>query len=154
MTKEERLLIKLNNHERVVLSYGNEFVRLVAIFLLIVSLLVASLAFYHFRVSVITIVVLSTLLLTYWIFFRTIKKYVAASIKGEMLIIKDLFNTNKVTSLKSIKSISSTTVLGYNYTKITFKLDGIKYSVTIVKKLENEDLENEKIIKTAMNIAC
>lgn len=154
MTKEERLLIKLNNHERVVLSYGNEFVKLIAILILIIAFLVASFAFYHFRISIFTAVVSSALLLAYWIFFRTIKKYVSASIKGEMLIIKDLFNTNKVTSLKSIKSMSSTTLLGINYTKITFKLDGVKYSISIVKKLENEDLENEKIIKTAINIAC
>ena len=154
MTREERLQKKLVNHERIVLSYGNELVKLFAISIFVISCLVAFLAFYHFRISIITLVVSITLLVFYSIFFTIIKKYVAASIKGEMLITQDMFNKNKVTSLKSIKSISSITVFRINYTKITYKLDGIKYNVRIVKKLNCEDFENEKIIKTAINIAC
>lgn len=153
MTKEERLQKKLANHERIVLSYGNELVRIIAILIFVIACVVVSLAFYHFRISIITISVASVLLISYGLFFRIIKKHVAASIKGEMLITQDIFNTNKVTSLKSIKSISSTTIFGINYTSITYKLDGVKYSVRIVKKLECEDIENEKIIKTAMSIA-
>lgn len=153
MTKEERLQKKLLNHERVVLSYGNEIVKLIAVSIFIIAFLISSFAFYHFRISLIALSVSSVLLISYGLFFRTIKKCVAASIKGEMLITQDLFNTNKVTSLKSIKSISSATLFGINYTTITYKLDGTKYCVRIVKKLESEDLENEKIIKTAMNIA-
>lgn len=153
MTKEERLQKKLVNHERIVLSYGNELIRLVAISIFVISCIIGSLTFYHFRASVITIAVVFTLLVSYALFFRIVKKHVAASIKGEMLITKDIFNINKVTSLKSIKSISSTTIFGINYTTLTYKLDGVQYNVRIVKKLEGEDIENEKIIKTAMSIA-
>lgn len=153
MTKEERLLKRLANHERVVLSYGNEIVKLIAISIFVIACVIGSLAFYHFKISIITLAVASALLITYILFFRIIRKYVSASIKGEMLITQDIFNTNKVTALKSIKSISSSTIFGINYTTITYKLDGVKYNVRIIKKLECEDIDNEKIIKTAMSIA-
>lgn len=153
MTKEERLQKRLANHERVVLSYGNEIVKLIAISIFVIACVIGSLAFYHFKISIITLAVASALLITYILFFRIIRKYVSASIKGEMLITQDIFNTNKVTALKSIKSISSTTIFGINYTTITYKLDGVKYNVRIIKKLECEDIDNEKIIKTAMSIA-
>lgn len=153
MTKEERLHLKIANKERIVLSYGVEFVRITAILISLLSISVALLVFYHFRISFITAIVAGTILFTYLIFFLTIKKYVSASIKGEMLITQDLFNINKVTSLKSIRSISSTTFFGINYTTVTFKLDGVKYNVRIVKKIDPEQIENEQIIKTAMAIA-
>lgn len=154
MTKEERLHLKLVNKERIVLSYGGEFVRTTAILISILSISIALLIFYHFKISVITAVAGGGILLTYLLFFLNIKKFVSASIKGEMLITQDLFNINKVTSLKSIRSISSHTFFGINYTKVSFKLDGMKYNVRIVKKLDPEQIENKEIIKTAISVVC
>ena len=79
-----------------------------------------------------------------------IKNYVSASIKGEMLITKDIFQNNKITALKSIRSISSTSVFGINYTKVKFRLDGVKHTIRIVKKVEKNGVGNEVIIKSAL----
>jgi hypothetical protein len=79
-----------------------------------------------------------------------IKKYVSASIKGEMLITKNIFQKNRITALKSIQSINSTTFFGVNYTKVKFKLDGVYHTIRIVKKVEKDEIENEVILKSAL----
>ena len=70
-----------------------------------------------------------------------------------MLITKNIFNTKKITSLKSIKSISSKTLFNLELTKVTYKLDGTKYSIRIMQKIDSEHLKNEEIIKTLLKIA-
>ena len=154
MTQEERLRIKITNLEKIVLSHCNELIRLILIVSLVISLSIIAVVVYHFRISIISIAAGGLLLIAYWFFYRSIRNYVAASIKGEMLITKDIYNTNKVTSLKSIRSLSSITLFRINYTRITYKLDGVKYNIRILKKIDSNQLKNEEIIKTAMNIAC
>ena len=154
MTKEERLNIKIENKEQITLSNSSEFVKLTAIIVSLLSLISVGLILYFFKIKIESILLIFTFLIVYLLFIVQLKEYVSASIKDEMLITKNIFNTKKITSLKSIKSISSKTLFNIDFTKVTYKLDGTKYSIRIIQKIDSEHLKNEEIIKTILKIAC
>ena len=119
----------------------------------LLSILLFAIIFFYFNISIISIFTFIGLSSFYLILVKKQKKYVSASIKGEMLLLKDGSNKNKATSLKSINSISSHSFLRMNFTTITFKLDGRKHQICLVKKIEADQLENVEIIKAAIKIA-
>jgi cellulose synthase/poly-beta-1,6-N-acetylglucosamine synthase-like glycosyltransferase len=154
MTKEERLNIKIENKEQITLSNSSEFVKLTAIIVSLLCLIFVSLILYFFKIKIESILLIFTFLIVYLLFIVQLKEFVSASIKDEMLITKNIFNTKKITSIKSIKSISSKTLFNVDFTKVTYKLDGTKYSIRIIQKIDSEHLKNEEIIKTILKIAC
>lgn len=154
MTKEERLNIKIENKEQITLSNSSEFVKLTAIIVSLLSFISVGLILYFFKIKIESILLIFTFLIVYLLFIVQLKEYVSASIKDEMLITKNIFNTKKITSIKSIKSISSKTLFNVDFTKVTYKLDGTKYSIRIIQKIDSEHLKNEEIIKTILKIAC
>ncbi len=154
MTKEERLNIKIENKEQITLSNSSEFVKLTAIIVSLLSLISVGLILYFFKIKIESILLIFTFLIVYLLFIVQLKEYVSASIKDEMLITKNIFNTKKITSIKSIKSISSKTLFNVDFTKVTYKLDGTKYSIRIIQKIDSEHLKNDEIIKTILKIAC
>jgi hypothetical protein len=154
MTKEERLNIKIANKEQITLSNSSEFIKLTAIIVSILILISTGLILYFFKIKIESILLIFTFLIVYLLFIVQLKEYVSASIKDEMLITKNIFNTKKITSIKSIKSISSKTLFNVDFTKVTYKLDGTKYSIRIIQKIDSEHLKNEEIIKTILKIAC
>ena len=154
MTKEERLNIKIENKEQITLSNSSEFVKLTGIIVSLLSLISVGLILYFFKIKIESILLIFTFLIVYLLFIVQLKEYVSASIKDEMLITKNIFNTKKITSIKSIKSISSKTLFNVDFTKVTYKLDGTKYSIRIIQKIDSEHLKNEEIIKTILKIAC
>ena len=153
MTNDERLNLKIANQEKIILSRGHEIIRSMIFLFILLSILLFAIIFFYFNISIISIVTFIGLSSFYLILVNKQKKYVSASIKGEMLLLKDGSNKNKATSLKSIKSISSHSFLRMNFTTITFKLDGRKHQICLVKKIESDQLENVEIIKAAIKIA-
>lgn len=153
MTKEERLNAKIANKEQISLSNGSEYVKLTAVVISLISLFSVGLIVYIFKIKIESILLILIFLIFYLVFIFQLKGYVSASIKGDMLITKNIFNTKKITSLKSIKSISSKRIFNIDFTKVTYKLDGAKYSIKIIQKIDSEHLKNEEIIKTLLKIA-
>ena len=153
MTKQERLNIKIKNKEQITLSNSSELVKFAAIIVSLLSLISVGIVIFFFKIKIESILLIFTFLLIYLLFIVQLKEYVSASIKDEMLITKNIFNTKKITSLKSIKSISSKTLFSIEFTKVTYKLDGTKYSIRIIQKIDSEHLKNEEIIKTILKIA-
>jgi len=153
MTKEERLNAKIANKELITLSYSSEYIKLTAVFVSVVSLFSIGLIIYLFKIKIESILLIVGFLIFYLVFITQLKNYVSASIKEDMLITKNIFNTKKITSVKSIKYISSKTIFNVDFTKITYKLDGTIYSIRIIQKIDSEHLKNEEIIKTVLKIA-
>lgn len=153
MTNQEKLHARILNHENIVLSRGNEIFKSVVNFVVFFSIIAFTYVFIHYKISIISLVTLLFISFIGLLLIRNKKKYVTVTIKGEMLLIKDANNQNKTTSIKSIKSISTYTVFGINHTRITYKLDGRKYRVCLLKKLEYDQLENGEIIREAMKVA-
>jgi hypothetical protein len=154
MTSYETLNKKLVNQEQIVLSGGTKFIKSLSFTLLLISILSSAIIFFIFKISVISAIAIFLIGTTYLIFLKNIKKYVSATIKGEMIIIKDAKNNNKITSVKSIKSMNSKTILGLDLTTFSYKLDGKRYNARIINKLSTEQIGNEEIIKAAIEIAC
>lgn len=150
MNSKELLDLKIENKESIILSYNSDTLRILNIIITILYIGIISFLIYYFKISKIGLISISALSLFYGLFFMNIRNYVSASIKGEMLITRNIFQKNRITALKSIRSISSTTIFGINYTKVKFKLDGIYHTIRIVKKVEKDEIENEVILKSAL----
>ena len=146
----EILYKKITDKEQIVLSYNCQTLKTLNILIAILCLLSISTLLFYFRINKTALSVSALLSLSYFVFYYNLKHYASASIKGEMLFLKDMNNKNSITELKSIKSIYSTTIFHYNYTKIKFKLDGAYHTVRLIKKISDGDIGNDVIIKSAL----
>ncbi len=154
MTNKEILDRKIAEKEQIVLSYSCNTLKTLNIIIAFLCVISISSLLFYFKINKIALSVSTILGLLYFIFYLNIKHYVSASIKGEMLLLKKMNNKNCVTEIRSIKSISSTTFLGYNYTKIKFKIDGINQTARLIKKIHDGELGNDIILKSAIkNVA-
>jgi hypothetical protein len=153
MTNFENLNQKLINQEQIVLSCGTNIIKTLSLSLLVLSILSCAIVFFVFKISIITLISILFIASAYLLFVSKSKMYVSAVIKGEMIIIKDLNNQNKITSVKSIKSINSRNIFGLNLTNFSYKLDGKRYYVRIFKKLHTNEIANEEILQAAINLA-
>ncbi len=154
MTNKEILDRKIAEKEQIVLSYSCNTLKVFNIIIAFLCVISISSLLFYFKINKIALSVSTILGLLYFIFYINIKHYVSASIKGEMLLLKKMNNKNCVTEIRSIKSISSTTFLGYNYTKIKFKIDGINQTARLIKKIHDGELGNDIILKSAIkNVA-
>ena len=153
MTKEQRLEIKLANKENIELSYNTELLKMILYLFSIFSSISIIYIAYVYKISSESIIFTSIIVFTNYCFLILVKKIVSASIHGDMLLTKNIFNKKRITSLKSIKSITSTKIFHIHFTRITFKLDGSKHSIHIIKKIDEEHVDNETIIKEAIKMA-
>ncbi|MDB0011574.1 hypothetical protein N9E20_02070 [Crocinitomicaceae bacterium] len=154
MCRKDLLESKIKNKEQIILSYNSNSVRVLN--LIIGSLYLISIisVIYLFNISKITILSASIISFFYGIFFMSIKNYVSASIKGEMLLTKNIYHKNKITDLKSIRSIKSITLFGINYTKVKYKLDGVRHTIQMIKYLSKNEVGIDVILKSALKKAC
>lgn len=150
MRKQERLLRKIANKEKIILSFGCDSIKMFSIITTVIFLTISFAILYFFHCKFKTLILLSIPLFTYLILMLQLKKYVAASIIGEMLMSETIFKKNKITSIKSIKSLESKMFFSYDYTKITYKLDGNYITVRFINKIDSEHLRGEEIIKTLL----
>lgn len=150
MTKQERLSLKIANKERIILSYGSIFFKLLAIIIFVICLISVISFSYFFKNSIERILFASCISLFYVAFLVHLRKYVSASIQGEMFLTESIYKKHKITSIQSIRSISSKTFFNINYTKVTYKLDGCTRRVRMVKIMNSEKVGNEEIIRMAL----
>lgn len=153
MTEHEQLNAKIRSQESIVLSKGSELFRPIVYCISTICILFFLFILFFFKVfifSLVTFVFISSII---YLLVKTQRKYVKATIKGEMLLIKDEKNINRITPVTSIKSISTFTFFSINLTKIVYKLDGRNHKICLLKKLDSEEIENEEIIKVAMKVA-
>ena len=83
-------------------------------------------------------------------FLIQLKKYVSASVIGEMLMSESIFKKNKITSIKSIKEMSSIQFFNYESTKIIYKLDGNIFTIRFINKNDSEHFRAIEIINTIL----
>ena len=153
MCSKKLLESKISNKEKIVLSYNSNSFRQLNIFVTVTYISAILFIVYFFQVSRFTPLTSAILSFLYGAFFISIKNYVSASIKGEVLITKNIYQKNKVTDLKSIQGISSITFFRINFTKVNYRLDGINHSIQMIKFLKKDDLGNDIILKSVLNRA-
>lgn len=150
MIKQDRLLRKIANKEKITLSFGCDKIKVFALSLTLIYLTLSFSILYIFYFNFKTLTLLSIPFFIYLFLMLQLKKYVSASIIGEMLLSESLFKKNKITSLKSIKKLSSNTFFNYEITKIIYKLDGNTLVIRFINKIDREHLRAEEIIKTIL----
>ena len=145
---------KIKNKEQIVLSYNSNSIRILNLIISTLYFSVIISFIYLFELSKITLLSSVIISIFFGIYLTSIRNYVYASIKGEMLLTKNIYHKNKITNLKSIRSIKSITLFGINYTKVKYKLDGVKHTIQMIKYLNKNDLGNDIILKSALKKAC
>ncbi len=154
MTKQERIRRKIETKEKIKLSISCESIKSLAIFISLTYIIIAVSVIYIEHLNFKSFALINIMLISYIFILLQFKKYVAASIIGEMLISESIFKKNKITSLRSIKDISTTSIFKYDITKVTYKLDGNTITIRFLNKVDSEHLKGEEIIKTVLKEAC
>lgn len=75
------------------------------------------------------------------------------SVKGDVLLINQLFCPCKVTSIKSVRQIKTRKFYRFSVTSLTYFLDGNKGKIILFKRLRTEGNEPETIIKLIRQVA-
>lgn len=150
MRKQERLLRKIANKEKIILSFECDSIKAFAIITTVIYLILSFSIIYSLPFNFKTLGLLSIPFVTYILLMFQLKKYVSASVVGEMLISESIFKKNKITSLKSIKEMSSIRFLNYEITKIVYKLDGDILTIRFINKNDSEHYRAVEIIKTIL----
>ena len=63
---------------------------------------------------------------------------------------ESIFKKNKITSIKSIKEMSSIQFFNYESTKIIYKLDGNIFTIRFINKNDSEHFRSIEIINTIL----
>lgn len=153
MCSKKLLESKISNKEKIVLSYNSSSFRRIKIFVSFSYILAILSLIYFFQISKFTLLTSAILSFLYGVFFISIKNYVSASIKGEMLMTKNIYQKNKITDIKSIREISSITIFRINFTKVRYRLDGVNHSIQMIKYLNKDDIGNEVILRSVLKKA-
>ena len=150
MTKQDRLKRKIANKEKIDLSYGCDTMKGIAILTTLIFILSIISVLYFLHLNYKTLAICIGFSIIYAVLILQFKKYVSASIRGEMLMTETIFKKNKITSIKSIKTLKSKLFFNYDYTKLTYRLDGNNITVRFVNKIDSEHLRGGEIIKTVL----
>jgi len=150
MKKQDRLLRKIANKEKINLSLDSASIKAFSLIVTLIYIVfsLSILSFFHFNFK--TLAILSFALIGYVFFLIQLKKYVAASVIGEMLMSESIFKKNKLTSIKSIKEMSSVQFFNYESTKIIYKLDGNIFTIRFINKNDSEHFRAIEIINTIL----
>ena len=132
MKKKNRLLRKIANKEKIILSFGCDSIKAFAVLMTLIYLSISFLILYFLHFNFKTLAILILPLIIYLLLLIQLKKYVSAAVIGEMLISESIFKKNKITSLKSIKEMSSFQIFNYEITKIIYKLDGNSLKIRFI----------------------
>jgi hypothetical protein len=157
MNTNAEILKKVNLCERIELNSNTTskalLLPLIALFLVGTS----SLIFLYSKMGVGSIFLLvASLFVIGMILYtrRILKKTARAYIKGDTLVVNFTYgNTPKVMNLKSVRSVKTRTMIGYTYTQLNFKMDGVSYNVVLFGKPQTRE-SAENIIGIAKQLAA
>lgn len=150
MKKQDRLLRKITNKEKINLSIGTASIKAFSLITTVIYIILSLSILYFFHFNFKTLAILSVALIGYILFLIQLKKYVSASVIGEMLMSESIFKKNKITSIKSIKEMSSIQFFNYESTKIIYKLDGNIFTIRFINKNDSEHFRSIEIINTIL----
>ena len=91
-----------------------------------------------------------TLGYNYFSFKRTIKSTI---IKGDALIINSLDNTSKVASLRSVKKVSTKSILGIQWTNIAYSFDGVTQKARFISRTKRLPFLPESTMRAAIKMS-
>ena len=151
----EKLLQKISRRERIQVTSGTH--EYVSLSLLSVYLLSSASALVYLGVAYgFTWKWFLCTLLVSFVFIPLYKlcfKLADISIKGDVVLINQLFKPCKVTSIKSVRQIRTRKFLNYSLTSLTYYLDGNKGKIILFKHSNRPGSEPEVIIRHIRQVA-
>lgn len=81
------------------------------------------------------------------------KKTNAVALKGDTIILKDMKDKTCVTSVRSVREITTNSVFGIQWTTLKYKLDGIKRSTFFVNLKWTVSDTPEEVVRKAIDLS-
>ena len=154
MQKGKPLLLKLYSNQRVDLAVKNYFSHLKIFIALTILFAISILGLFiyknHITYSTLFISIGTIFLLIGFIGYF-VKNAHSTSIKGDTLIIQSLSHKNIVTSIRSVKKITSLRIVGFQFTKLHYFLDGKKRTSLLINAPGTFPFSAAKFIQLAIS---
>lgn len=81
------------------------------------------------------------------------KKTKSVAVKGDTLILNSFDKRSCVTSLRSIKNVHTSSLLGIQLTRLNYKLDGLTRSTVVINRSWAVPSTPEQLIKKAIQLS-
>ncbi len=154
MPSQLNLLRQLENREKVritpthYLKKWNLIFMLAALFILVLDFLILIALGKSFLT--IGLIMLVSILPVFFVFY--LRKHIKSTyMTGDALIFKSFDQTSKVTSLRSVRKVKTTSILGLQWTRLDYNLDGKHNSVLIVNVDFSDSTSTEHILTEAID---
>ena len=155
--QNKRLLIEaLLSRKRVNITPHNYFSCLkycfIAFFLFVLSSSV--LILFHYGITFTTLgICIGTITLSIVVILSIAKRTKFIAVKGDALIINSMSTISCVTSLRSIVIVKTSSFLGIQLTKLTYKLDGVSKRAMFYSVSSTTPFRPEKSIRKAIELS-
>ncbi len=154
MPTKSTLLKRLENREKFFITSSHYLKKWNVIFY-VVALTVLAVDFFivltlgktFFAIGLVFIVSILPVLFVFYL-----RKHIKSTyMTGDTLIFKSFDKSSKVTSLRSVKSVKTKSILGFHWTRLDYKLDGMSNSVLIIDPIFSKSTTPEYILSEAID---
>lgn len=154
MILQETLLRQISRRERIQITSGLQVYLSLALLMTYVAGSTAWITYSFFAIGLSWLWIAMTLGLAFLFFplFFWVCRLADIAVKGDVLMINQLFKPCSVTSVTSIRDIKTHKFLSLTFTRLTYYLDGKKGTICLVKRLVKPGTEPELIIRTLLAI--
>ena len=156
MEQERTLTNLIKNRKRIEITpcnYLGKFKLLIGAIVLL-TLFFDAYILIKFRITfsslgIVAVLTLASIMISYYL--KICAK--TTTLKGDTIIFNSIGNKSSVTSIRSIRKIKSKSVLGIQWTKLNYNLDGVSKSAVILNRIANSSINPELTLKKALEIS-
>ena len=151
----EKLLHKISKRERIQITSGKHQYISFSLMLIYALVVLTVISFYIYGKGLTwELIAYSFVLFSLFLpLYRVCRKMADIAVKGDILLINQIFCPCKVTSIKSVRAVKTRSFLKFSVTSLTYFLDGSKGKIILFERLKSGRDEPEAIIKFIRNVA-
>lgn len=152
---QEKLLQKISKRERIQITSGKHQYISFSLILIYTLLFLSTISFYLYRNGLTweLIIISAAMAFLFYPLFVVCRKMADIAVKGDILLINQIFSPCKVTSIKSVRAVRTRSFLHLSVTSLTYILDGSKGKIILFERLRSKGNKPEEIIKFIRNAA-
>lgn len=151
---QEKLLQKISKRERIQITSGKQqYLSFSMIFFYVAAtLFLISFFVYHQGITWELIAFSFVSALFFYPLYRICRKMADIAVKGDILLINQIFSPCKVASIKSVRAVKTRSFLRLSVTSLTYFLDGNKGKILLFERVKSGN-KQDNIIKFIRNAA-
>jgi hypothetical protein len=152
---QEKLLQKISKRERIQITSGKHQYISFSLILFYVVIVLSTISFYLYRNGLTwkLLFIAACMMILFYPLFLVCRKMADIAVKGDILLINQIFSPCKVTSIKSVRAVRTRSFFHLSITSLTYILDGSKGKVILFERLKSKGSKPEEIIKFIRNAA-